>query len=84
MPNPALYEQIIVQESMKKGVINKGFLTSISGTTEREQLGDFFRELATMQKEERFGLYAVQCKKNTNVEMPMELIRFISGLRCDI
>ena len=51
MPNPALYEQIIVQESMKKGVINKGFLTSISGTTEREQLGNFFRELATMQKE---------------------------------
>ena len=28
-----------------------------------------------MQKEERFGLYAVQCKKNTNVEMPMELIK---------
>ena len=75
MPNPALYEQIIVQESMKKGVINKGFLTSISGTTEREQLGGFFRELATMLKEERFGLYAAQCKKNTNVEMPMELIK---------
>ena len=61
--------------SMKKGVISKGFLTSISGTAEREKLGSFFRELAVMRKEDRFGLYAVQCKKNTGVEMAMELIK---------
>ena len=28
-----------------------------------------------MRKEDRFGLYAVQCKKNTGVEMAMELIK---------
>ncbi len=74
LPNPVLYEQILVQESMKKEVIRNGFLESISGTSEQKQLGDFFRYLAMMKKEVRFQLYAKECEKNTGVEMPLELI----------
>lgn len=75
MPDPALYEQILVQESIKKGIISNGFLESLSGSTEQEILGGFFRKLAMKRKEERFELYALLCKKNTGTAMPIELIK---------
>lgn len=75
MPNPKLYEQLIVQESMKKTVIKKGFLESITGSDGIEKLGSYFRKLAAMTKEDRFAWYANLCEKNTGTKMPLDLIK---------
>jgi len=75
MPNPQLYEQIIVREAMKNTVIRPGFLEHISGSVEQEKLGVFFRKMSDMEKESRFKLYAKLCEKNTGTEMSMEMIK---------
>ncbi|MBE6034248.1 MAG: amino acid adenylation domain-containing protein [Clostridiales bacterium] len=74
LQDPSVYEKVLVKEAMKKTTVPAGFLENVSGDEKLNQLGEFFRKLAAVPKEERFKWYSELCERNTGTKMPVELI----------